>query len=171
MANTAIVVLLLSALVWLIFVYPETIFYVGFATTPSPPGAVEKIDLQLEPGVSTVVVRFPSNDQVMCEGDLYMPSSNSKYANDKGEVPGIVMAHGIGSTRDMGLWKYARQFVNEGFAVLVFDYRTYGTSDGTPRHWLSPSRHVEDFLSALKYMQSRKDVDATRMGLWGTRYE
>ena len=45
----------------------------------------------------------------------------------------IVMAHGLGGTRECGLAPYAERFAAEGYHVLVFDYRYFGDSDGEPR--------------------------------------
>lgn len=40
----------------------------------------------------------------------------------------------------MGLAKYAEAFAARGMASLVFDYRTFGGSDGMPRHVVDPWR-------------------------------
>lgn len=44
------------------------------------------------------------------------------------------------SHQDMGLAKYAESFTERGLACLVFDYRTFGGSDGMPRHYVEPWR-------------------------------
>ena len=43
----------------------------------------------------------------------------------------------------MGLHPYAEQFAQAGMAVLVFDYRGFGGSDGEPRHHISWMKHLE----------------------------
>lgn len=43
----------------------------------------------------------------------------------------------------MGLHQYAARFAESGLASFVFDYRTFGGSDGEPRNWISPSRHLQ----------------------------
>lgn len=70
----------------------------------------------------------------------------------------------------MGLDAYAQAFAAGGLAVLVFDYRTFGGSQGKPRQWASPSRHVEDWHAAVAYVKSdlSSQVDASRICLWGT---
>jgi alpha-beta hydrolase superfamily lysophospholipase len=50
---------------------------------------------------------------------------------------------GMGAQKDMGLGFYAEAFANGGLAAFVFDYRGFGGSDGEPRQWVSPTRHVE----------------------------
>eukprot|EP00198_Chlamydomonas_reinhardtii_P007562 XP_001696899.1 predicted protein [Chlamydomonas reinhardtii] len=67
--------------------------------------------------------------------------------------PVVVMAHGLGAQKDLGLHRYADPFARAGMAVLVFDYRTFGGSDGEPRHWVSPRRHVEDWRAALAFVK------------------
>lgn len=49
--------------------------------------------------------------------------------------------------------KYADLFASSGFAVLLFDYRSFGGSSGYPRHWVSPFRHVEDWAAAVEWVQ------------------
>ena len=51
--------------------------------------------------------------------------------------------------------------------MLVFDYRTFGGSDGEPRHWVSPRRHVEDWRAALAFVKVRAPrVCPGSGGLW-----
>lgn len=72
----------------------------------------------------------------------------------------------------MGLHAYAERFVNAGLAAFVFDYRSFGGSDGEPRQWVSPSRHVADWRAAVAYVRSElaDAVDGDRMCLWGTSF-
>ena len=55
------------------------------------------------------------------------------------------MAHGMGAQKDIGLHAYGAAFSTAKIAVALFDYRTFGGSDGEPRHWVSPRRHLEDW--------------------------
>src|SRR5690606_39052866 len=57
--------------------------------------------------------------------------------------PLVVMAHGFGGLKNCGLEPYAELFAEHGLAVLLFDYRGFGESEGTPRQLISPRRHVE----------------------------
>ena len=50
------------------------------------------------------------------------------YVSDTGKQPVIVMAHGLGSTRDMRLDAFASSFAEAGFACFLFDYRTTATA-------------------------------------------
>jgi len=58
---------------------------------------------------------------------LYLP------LHQPAPFPCIIMGNGLGGTKDTGLEPYAIRFQNAGFAVLVFDYRYFGESEGTPR--------------------------------------
>jgi pimeloyl-ACP methyl ester carboxylesterase len=80
------------------------------------------------------------------------------------------MAHGFGAQRDFALEPFARVFANAGMAVLLFDYRGFGDSEGLPRQWVSPRRHIQDYHSALAYVRSLADIDANKLGLWGTSF-
>ncbi len=84
--------------------------------------------------------------------------------------PAIVMAHGLGATRELGLDSYARRFVAAGFSVLAFDYRHYGASAGEPRELLSISRQLEDWRAAITFVKGRGGVDASRVAIWGSSF-
>ncbi len=101
-----------------------------------------------------------------CVGTLYRPSS----ADSSQKLPVIIMAHGFCAQRDFQLPAFAERFAAEGFACFVFDYRNFGDSSGTPRHWVNPRRHQQDWRKALAFVRSLPDIDADRVILWGTSY-
>eukprot|EP00878_Enallax_costatus_P016470 GHUV01017276.1.p1 GENE.GHUV01017276.1~~GHUV01017276.1.p1 ORF type:complete len:320 (+),score=62.36 GHUV01017276.1:621-1580(+) len=78
----------------------------------------------------------------------------------------------MGAQKDMGLNAYAQAFAVAGLAVFVFDYRTFGGSQGEPRQWVSPSRHVEDWHAAVAYVKAElsSEMDTSRICLWGTSF-
>lgn len=82
----------------------------------------------------------------------------------------IVMAHGLGGTRDAGLEPYAQRFADAGFAVLLFDYRHFGASDGEPRQLLSVSKQLQDWRAAISFAETLPNVDAKRIALWGSSF-
>lgn len=84
--------------------------------------------------------------------------------------PCIVMAHGIGCTRDTGLEPFARAFAEGGFDVLLFDFRGFGASEGEPRQHVSFRRHREDYVAAAAFARTLEGVDPERIVLWGTSY-
>jgi dienelactone hydrolase len=93
---------------------------------------------------------------------LYLPEEATA------PVPGIVMANGTGGTKDLLLEKYALRFQAAGFAVFSFDYRHFGGSDGQPRQLIWIPYQLEDYAAAVNYIRDLKEIDATRIALWGT---
>lgn len=85
-------------------------------------------------------------------------------------VPCIVMAHGFTATRDQALPEYANRFVNEGYAVLLFDYRFFGASAGEPRQHLNIRKQHEDWRTAIAYARGLDVVDPERIILWGSSF-
>jgi predicted alpha/beta hydrolase len=81
------------------------------------------------------------------------------------------MAHGLGGERTW-LAKFAGPFAEAGFAVVAFDYRHWGSSDGQPRQWISIAKQHADWASAVKHVQTqlKSVVDANRLSLWGTSF-
>lgn len=94
-----------------------------------------------------------------CAGDLYLPDTDEP-------VPGLVLGHSGVMVKE-ALAVFAPYFVRAGFAVLAIDYRTVGASEGEPRGQDYPERQVEDFRSAISYLQTRPEVRPDRIGLWG----
>ena len=78
------------------------------------------------------------------------------------------MGHGFTGTRDLGLATYATRFADAGIAVLVFDYRHFGTSGGEPRQLLSVREQLEDWRAAIAFARQLPEVDPERIALWGT---
>jgi dienelactone hydrolase len=77
----------------------------------------------------------------------------------------VVMAHGLGGLRSAGLEPYARRFAEAGFAVLLFDYRHFGASDGQPRQWVSVRRQLADWAAAVAFARRQPGAaPASRCG-------
>jgi pimeloyl-ACP methyl ester carboxylesterase len=93
---------------------------------------------------------------------LYLPEHLST------PVPCIIMANGLGGTKDMLLDQYASRYQEAGFAVLVFDYRHFGESEGEPRQLIWIPYQVEDYGAAVEYARSLEEIDPKNIALWGT---
>lgn len=87
-----------------------------------------------------------------------------------GDVPVLVMAHGLGGVREMRLDAFAERFAEAGYACLVFDYRHFGASDGEPRQLLSVGRQRQDWRAAVAYARTLDGVDPRRVVLWGSSF-
>ena len=85
-------------------------------------------------------------------------------------VPTIVMAHGFSAVKEMYLDKFAEAFAEAGLGSIVFDNRNFGESDGEPRYEIDPYQQVRDYRHAITYAETLEDVDADRIGVWGTSY-
>lgn len=82
--------------------------------------------------------------------------------------PFVVQGPGWLGLADAKLYRpYHDAFTAAGFAVLIFDYRGFGESEGD-RGTLSPAWQVEDWRNALAYMRGRSDMDPERAALFGS---
>jgi uncharacterized protein len=121
------------------------------------------IDGQILPPVNPArrtEVEFAS-DGLTLAGHLYRPPS---VPADQ-PIPALAMAGPMTSVKEETLPHYAVELAKAGFAVLTFDNRNFGASQGSRPQHLSTSEQVEDLKSAISYLASRPDVDAERIGL------
>ena len=81
--------------------------------------------------------------------------------------PVVVMAHGLGGTKDSGLAPFAERIAGAGMDVFAFDYRGFGDSDGSPRQTVSISAQIEDYRAAMAAAAALAGVDPNRVVLWG----
>ena len=81
--------------------------------------------------------------------------------------PIVVMAHGLGGTKDSGLESFALGLTAAGVDVLAFDYRGFGASDGEPRQVVSLAGQLADYRAAMTAAAALPGVDARRLVLWG----
>jgi pimeloyl-ACP methyl ester carboxylesterase len=100
---------------------------------------------------------------VRCAAWLYTPDVPAPQAC-------VVMAHGFSATREDSLTPYAEAFAAAGLAVLVFDYRCFGDSDGEPRQQLDIGMQLGDWRAAVAHARGLERVDPTRIALWGSSF-
>ncbi len=105
------------------------------------------------------------SEGVKLRGDLFLPDGVA--ANER--RPGIVLCHGYTGVRSLYLPDNARLLTEAGYAVLTFDYKGWGDSDG-PKSRLSPYGRVIDSQAALTFLGTQLSVDRDRLGLYGTSY-
>jgi uncharacterized protein len=105
-------------------------------------------------------VTFEVEDSVV-RGELYRPTSSEPY-------PCLVMANGFSGTMDWILPSFAARFAGAGLAVLAFDYRHLGKSDGEPRQVVDVKKQRADLRAAIEFARRQSSVDPARIGLWGT---
>ncbi len=85
-----------------------------------------------------------------------------------GRRPAIVQGPGWLGLMDSKLYeRYHRSFTEAGYAVLVFDYRGFGDSEGE-KGLILPQLQAEDIRNAITYLETRPEVDSRRIGLFGS---
>ncbi|WP_111134752.1 alpha/beta hydrolase [Micromonospora deserti] len=92
-------------------------------------------------------------------GHLYRPDVSHP-------VPCVVMCSGFGSTMDR-LFGWAEAFADAGLAALVFDYGSFGRSEGDPRQVVDLDGQLADVRAAVACARANEAVDADRIVLWG----
>jgi uncharacterized protein len=97
----------------------------------------------------------------------HFDANGDAFAGARG-VPCVVMAPGFAGTRDTrALMDYARGFAAAGLHVVLFDYRGFGGSGGSPRQLVSAARQRRDYRAAIAAARQLPSVDPERVVLWG----
>jgi uncharacterized protein len=103
-------------------------------------------------------------DGSLIRGWFYRPAGATH------RLPIVVMAGGFSCVKEMHLENYADVFAGAGLAVLLFDFRNLGASDGSPRQELNPWQQAEDYRHAITYAGTLAGIDGGRIGIWGSSY-
>jgi pimeloyl-ACP methyl ester carboxylesterase len=101
---------------------------------------------------------------------LGTPVAGTLKTPERGSGPWPVIVQGPGwlGLRGARLYHpYHEALLAAGFAVLVFDYRGFGDSGGSAEY-LDPLDQVADYRAAVTYACSRDDIDAGRVGIFGS---
>ena len=106
-------------------------------------------------------LRFRSGDAA-CAATLYRPSTSSGET-----LPCVVLAAGISQTRRDGFARFAERFADAGFAVLTFDFRHLGNSEGEPRQLIDFKKQRADLTAAIAFARTLEGVDPERVAVWG----
>jgi uncharacterized protein len=107
-------------------------------------------------------VRFASGDEEIVAW-LDRPAA-------AGPAPAVVLGHGLGGIKEMGLGPYAERFAAAGFVCLSFDYRHFGESTGEPRLLLDIGRQQADWRAAVAYARALPGVDPDRVAIFGSSF-
>jgi dipeptidyl aminopeptidase/acylaminoacyl peptidase len=105
------------------------------------------------------------SEGVKLDGDLFLPDG----AGPADRRAGIVLCHGYTGVKDLYLPDNAEYLRRAGYAVLIFDYKGWGKSEGA-RTRLAPFSRVADSHAALDFLAAQEAVDEERLGLYGTSY-
>ena len=99
-----------------------------------------------------------------CAAVLWQPRERAR-----GPAPAVVLCHGFRGIKEWFLPEFAVEFAARGYAVLTFDYRGFGESEGE-RGRLVPDEQVEDIRAAVAFLGTRPGVDPGRIAVYGTSF-
>jgi uncharacterized protein len=143
-------------------------------------GAITAVSIQPVGGAASVAervalrqedVKFVNGD-VTLAGTLMLPAT-------QGPHPTIILLHGSGPLTRYSFGPYPHFFTSLCLAVLIYDKRGTGASNGTrldastgdlrplPAAYY-PDDLAEDAISAFRYLQGRPEIDPRKIGFWGS---
>jgi cephalosporin-C deacetylase-like acetyl esterase len=106
------------------------------------------------------------SDGLKISGVLCLPDNVPKGK----KLPCIMVLHGFGSNKTSDNVKIPCKMLNEwGYAALGFDMRGCGESEGT-RANLICMEQVADTRNAVTYLQSRPEIDGSKIGVLGSSF-
>ncbi len=128
------------------------------------------------------------SDGTRMAGDLYLP----KGLKAEEKLPAIILCAGTGGTKGGTQARLGPIFVEKGYIVLAFDYRGWGQSESQliamePQpapdknneltlkvkaiRWpMNYTDQTADIRAAVSFIAGEPNVDASRIGLWGSSY-
>jgi len=109
----------------------------------------------------TVPMPFCSNGSRL-DADLHLPDDGGLGA----PYPVVIPASGYQGLKVIHPERFARALTPRGYAVLAFDYRGFGLSEGE-RGRLVPQEWSEDVRSAVDRVHGHPDLDTDRIALLG----
>lgn len=137
-----------SGLSWLLFI-------AGRRRFPEAPAALARHE----------TLWIAAEDGALLEAWLMLPSGVER-------PPVVLMAPGLTGTKEGPLEVFAARFVAAGFAALLIDFRSFGGSEGSPRHHVDPVRQLADYRSVIRHIRAalQDRVDTDRIVAWGASF-
>jgi uncharacterized protein len=88
------------------------------------------------------------------------------FVHQKKKAAGtIIFLHGVGDCKIAGV-AFARSLYDRGFNIFLYDSRQHGESEGYYCTYGFYEKH--DVSAVISYLQSRSDIKAGRIGIYGT---
>jgi len=100
-------------------------------------------------------------DGLRLDADLHLPEPTPAEP-----APVLIAASGYQGLKVLHPERFARALTPRGYAVLTFDYRGFGASEGE-RGRLTPQDWAEDVRGAVDRLSGSELVDGSRIGLLG----
>lgn len=106
-------------------------------------------------------IEFISQEAIL-RGRLYLPENKSEKS------PVVIMAHGFTTTiNGMTADKYAEKYREAGFAVLLYDHRNLGISDGEPRRDVNFWVQSRGYIDCIDFVVTQPEIDTSKIAVWG----
>jgi len=128
-------------------------------------GELGKAEQATRLNLQSEVVHFTSEDGTQLTGLLTPPTVSGPY-------PAIMMLHGSepGTKDNFGNQQMSAFMASQGIAILTYDKRGAGESEGTYVESASErnlSLTAQDAIAGVKYLKSRSDINSDQIGLTG----
>lgn len=107
-------------------------------------------------------VSFFSGPGYRLSGVLYEPDREPGAPR----LPAVLLCLGYRPVFGMFAPRYAAELVARGYAVLTFEYRGFGESEG-PRWRHVAQEQLEDIGNAFTFLAARPEIDPDRLAVWG----
>ena len=103
-----------------------------------------------------------SSGELRLEGTLWRPKLEQP-------VPAVVVIHGSGSEPRKSLRHFAKAFSSHGIAVLLYDKRGTGASEGDPEAWryFDLEALAEDAAAGVRWLAEQPGIDHRKIGVVG----
>jgi fermentation-respiration switch protein FrsA (DUF1100 family) len=102
------------------------------------------------------------SDGLRLDGELYLPGD--LHAGER--RPAVVPLSGYQGLKALQPARFARALTPHGYVCLIFDYRSFGRSEGRPGR-LVPQEQCEDVHAAISFLETVPEVDAGAISLIG----
>ena len=107
-------------------------------------------------------IQFKS-DGITLRGKLITPEA-------KDNLPVLIMTHGSSATYDMAIIDYAYEISKSGFAVLLYDHPTIGSSDGEPRVEIELWKQARGYRDSISFVETQSNLDSNKINIWGDSF-
>ena len=108
-------------------------------------------------------ILFNNSKEQKLAGVLYLPDMS-------GQLPTIIFCHGLGtSNKSSSATQFIKLIIEEGFAVLAFDFHGHGESEGEFSE-VTITQGIDDLKSAIGFAIKQPEIDSSRIGVLGSSF-